>query len=277
MALLLTEDPEVQFPLGGRADVEAAVTEDGTFPLEPALRRLGVELRAIGVIPGPDVGRGAVGELQPELQRLFDFLEEVRLGLRQLLGGHRDRIGVGGHAGGLDGIDAHVQERAAAGELLLDAPGMLAEREPVGGGDLQERAELLRLREADEFLVVRVVMQAIAEGEALAGLLTRGDHGVAVSDGGRHRLLADDVLAGAEGGDDVLGVDAGRRDHVDHIDRLVRGDLVPLVIRIDVGVSEAVQLGELLPLGARAGDRGDELHVLGLKQRGRELTVGVAT
>jgi len=33
----------------------------------------------------------------------------------------------------------------------------------------------------------------------------------------------------------------------------------------------------LLTLGARTGDRGHELHVLGLEQRGRQLAVGVAT
>ena len=120
-------------------------------------------------------------------------------------------------------------------------------------------------------------MQAVADRQALAGLLAGGDHGIAFGDGGRHRLLADDVLAGTEGGDDVLGMDAGRRDHVDHVDRLVRGDLLPLVVRVDVGVGEAVELGELLTLGARAGDRGHELHVLGLEQRGRQLAVRVTT
>ena len=34
MALLLTEDAEVQFTLGGGGDVEIAVTEDGTLALE---------------------------------------------------------------------------------------------------------------------------------------------------------------------------------------------------------------------------------------------------
>ena len=84
------------------------------------------------------------------------------------------------------------------------------------------------------------------------------------------------MLAGAESRDDVLGVDTGRRDHVDDVDRRIRGDLVPLVIGIDVGFVEAVELRELHALLARTGDGRDQLDVLRLEQRGRELAIGVA-
>ena len=82
MALLLTEDTEVQPTLGGGRDVEVAVTEDGALALEPALLGFGQELGAVGIVAGPDIGHGAIGELKAELHGLLDLLEEIRLGLR---------------------------------------------------------------------------------------------------------------------------------------------------------------------------------------------------
>ena len=84
------------------------------------------------------------------------------------------------------------------------------------------------------------------------------------------------MLAGAEGVDDVLRMDARRCDDVDDIDRLVGGDLVPLVIRIDIGFVEAMKLRQLLTLRTGTRDRRDQLHVLGLQQGRRELAVRVA-
>ena len=276
MALLLTEHSEIELTLGRGGDVEVPVAEDGLRAFEPTLGGLGTELGAIGVIARPDVGHGAIGELEAELHGLLDLLEEVGLGLRQFLGHDGHRIGIGRHAAGLDGIDAHVEQRAAAGELLLDAPGVLTEREAVGAGHLHERTKLLGLGQTDEFLVIRIEVQAVADCEALTRLLTRRDHGVAVGDRGRHRLLADDVLAGAEGIDDVLRVDAGGRDDVDDVDVLIGGDLVPLVVGIDIGYVEAMELRQLLPLRAGARDRGHQLHMLGLQQCRRELAIGIA-
>ena len=275
MALLLAEDTEVQFTLGGGRDVEIAVTEDGALALEPALLGFGQELGAIRVVAGPDIGHGAVGELEAELHGLLDLGEELRLGLRQFLGRDRDRICIGRHAARVDRVDTHVQERAAAGELLLDAPSFAAKRETVGGLDLHERSELLGLGQTDEFLMIRIEVEAIADGEALAGLLARSDHRVALGGRNGHRLLADDMLAGAEGIDDVLTVNPRGRHHIDDVDRLVRRDLVPLVVRIDIGFVEAVELRELHALLTRAGDGGHQLHVLGLQQRRRQLAVRI--
>ena len=123
--------------------------------------------------------------------------------------------------------------------------------------------------------MIRIEVEAIADRETLAGLLARGDHGVAFGGRSGHRLLADDVLAGPEGGDDVLRVDAGGRDDVDDIDGLVGGDLVPLVVGVDVRFVETMELRELHALLARTGDRRDELDVLCLQQRGRELAVRI--
>ena len=120
-------------------------------------------------------------------------------------------------------------------------------------------------------------MEAVANCQSPAGLLARGDHRVAISSRSGHRLLADDVLAGAKGRDDVLGVDAGRRHHIDDIDRLISGDLVPLLVRIDIGFIEAVELRELHALLARTRDHRHELHVLRLQQRRRQFTVRVVT
>ena len=124
-------------------------------------------------------------------------------------------------------------------------------------------------------MVVRVEMEAVADREAFAGLLARSDHRVALGGGNRHRLLADDVLASTKGRDDVLGVDAGRRHDIDDVDRLVGGDLVPLLVGIDIGFIEAMELRELHALLTGTRDHCHELHVLGLQQRGRELAVRV--
>ena len=102
MALLLTEDTKVQLTLGGSRDVEVTIAEDGLLALKPALLGFGVELGTVGVVARPDIGHGAIGELEAELHGLLDLGEELRLGLRQLLGGDRDRIGVGRHATGVD-------------------------------------------------------------------------------------------------------------------------------------------------------------------------------
>ena len=153
---------------------------------------------------------------------------------------------------------------------------MLAERETVGARHLHERAELLGLGQTDELLVIRIEVQAVADRETLTGLLARRDHRITVGDRGRHRLLADDVLAGAEGVDDVLRVDAGRRDDVDDIDILIGGDLVPLVVGINVSRIEAMELRQLLTLRTGTRDRRDQFHVLGLQQGRRELAVRVA-
>ena len=84
------------------------------------------------------------------------------------------------------------------------------------------------------------------------------------------------MLAGPESVDDVLPVNSRGRHHVDDIDRLVGGDLVPLVIRIDIGFVEAMKLRQLLTLRTGTRDRRDQLHMLGLQQGRRELAVRVA-
>ena len=75
MPLLLTEDSEVQFALGRGRDVEVAVAKSRPFALEPPLGAFGIELSAISIVARPDVGHGAVGELEAELQGLFDLGE----------------------------------------------------------------------------------------------------------------------------------------------------------------------------------------------------------
>ena len=124
--------------------------------------------------------------------------------------------------------------------------------------------------------MIRIEVKTIADGEALARFLAGGDHRVAFGGRNGHRLLADDMLAGAESREDVLGVDAGRRDHIDDIDRLIGSDLVPLFIRIDIGFVEAMELRELHALLACTRDHRHQLHVLGLQQGRRELAVRVA-
>ena len=154
---------------------------------------------------------------------------------------------------------------------------MLFQREAIGSGNLHERTELPGLSEADEFLVIRIKVKAIADRETLAGFLAGGDHRVALGGGNSHGLLADDVLAGTEGRYDVLGVDTGRRNDIDDIDGLIRRDLVPLLVRVDVGFVEAVEFRELHALLSGTRDHRHELHVLGLQQRRRQLAVGIVT
>ena len=125
--------------------------------------------------------------------------------------------------------------------------------------------------------MVGIVVEAVADGQVLAGLLTRGDHRLALRDRRGHGLLTDDVLTSAEGIDDVLGVDAGRRHHVDDVDVLVRGDFVPLVVAVDVFDRETMRLRQLLALGARAGDGADQTNVRRLEQSRGQFAIGITT
>ena len=109
--------------------------------------------------------------------------------------------------------------------------------------------------------MIRIEMEAVADGEALTGLLACGDHDIALGGRNSHRLLADDVLARAECGDDVLGMDTGRRDHVNDIDVLIRGDFVPFIVAVDGSLSETMGVRQLLALGTSACDGRDQLHV----------------
>ena len=61
--------------------------------------------------------------------------------------------------------------------------------------------------------------------------LDGGDHGVGLLERERHRLLAQDVLAGHGGGDHAVGVQVGGQADVDHVDLRIGQEGSPVVIR----------------------------------------------
>ncbi len=55
--------------------------------------------------------------------------------------------------------------------------------------------------------MIRVVLAAVRDAELATGCLRVGDHLLASGDGDFHRLFAEDVFAGFEGGGGLLGVE----------------------------------------------------------------------
>ena len=105
----------------------------------------------------------------------------------------------------VDGVDAHVDERAAAGERRIREPAAGA---PVGmhavavrAHDAAELARGDRVAQRDHGLVVAPGMQHEQQP-----VLPRGgrEHLLAVRDRRRHRLLAEHVLPGLERRDGLL-------------------------------------------------------------------------
>ena len=139
---------------------------------------------------------------------------------------------------------------------------------------LPERALAGVLRPSDGELVVRLVAAAVGHHQLLVGRLGRRDHLLAVLGRGvGHRLLAQHVLAGLERADRVLGVHAVGQHDVDGLDVRVVGDLVEVLVVVDVLRIDAVDLREPRRLLRAAADEGDDLRLLALRE-GREDLVG---
>ena len=140
-----------------------------------------------------------------------------------------DGLGAEQIARGVDAVDADVVERAAA-------EGLLRADVTAPHGHRERRVEVLRLadpalpHEVDHPQVDLLEVQAVGDHQLDAVLGAGGDHPLALGGGHRHRLLAQDVDAGARGANRILRVlRVGQRD-VDRVDVLEAGLVVVVVV-----------------------------------------------
>ena len=116
-------------------------------------------------------------------------------------------------------MDAQVDERAAGREILVAEPAAgRAVAAQVGRFGVVNVPEIAVVHEILEDGAVVAVAADKADHQELSALLGGGEHFPRLSGGGGHRLLAEDVLAGLQGGDGagrVGGVPGADADRVD--------------------------------------------------------------
>ncbi len=175
-------------------------------------------------------------------------------------------------AAGVERVDAYIVERAAAGELLAEAPLARADVEAEGALDGLHLAECAVANELDGAEVGGLVVAAVGDHELYVGGLAGGDHLLAVGDAGGHGLFAEHVLAGLGGADGVLGVHGvGQRD-VDGVDGGIVRNLVEVFVVVD-GTGGNVVLGrDAIGLVAMTADERGDLRVGGVARAGHEVT-----
>ena len=216
-------------------------------------------------------GHDAAGELEIEEDRLLDLAELHRIGEAGLRA-DGDRLLACDAARGLQGVDSQVDQRPAARQRLAQAPlARVADGKADRGLDDLEPAEDLLARQSHHLQVVRLEVQAIADGELSPGRAGRRDHLVALLDRNGHRFFAEHVLTGLSGADRVLGMHAVGQHDVDDVDVGVVFDAVEGVIAVDVLLRNAVLLGPLTCLLRAAADEPGEAAVLCLLKSWREL------
>ena len=150
---------------------------------------------------------------------LFHFVEAAVVIDGGGVSGDVLRLFAGEIAAGVERVDAHVEQRAAAGQFLVRAAtrsGRDVEAEgALDGLHLAERAVANQL---DGAQVGGLVVAAVGDHQLHVGGLAGGDHGFGIGDGGRHGLFAEHVLAGLGGANGVLGVHGVGQRHVDGVD-----------------------------------------------------------
>src|SRR5690606_28458823 len=241
-------------PLGSHAEaLDAAAAEAGAAVRE----------HAAGEARGPDHGLVDLGVLH-------------RIGLRF----HRadlHRLLAGQVARGLQRVDAHVHQRTATGQRVLQPP-------LVGAADVDRkarlhdhgRAEHAFAREPDALEVVRIVPAAVRGAEQPAGVAAGVDHPLAALDRDFQRLLAEHVLARLRRADRVPGMERVRGGHVDDVDARIVRHAVHVVVAVDAAVGNAVLRLEPGYARWRTADQARQPAVPGLLQRRRDLVLAQA-
>ena len=169
-------------------------------------------------------------------------------------------------------VDAHVHQRATAGEIASQAPlRWIADGSTEVRVDDLDVAEHLLSRQTHAFEVVGLELAAITHAEHSVGLPDRVDHLLATLDRDLQRFLAEHVFAGRGGRDRVFEVHGIRRHNVDDADVLVVGHPSHRLIVVDTRFGQAVFLLPLGGLGGRAGDDAGQAAVARLLQRRRNL------
>src|SRR5882672_1013148 len=163
-------------------------------------------------------------------------------------------------AGEVDQVCAEVAEGARAGDLLLEAPDVgrvVVRHHPLLQVDRAEVVDAAELSGLDE-----VVGEPDGRDEAVVerglvldlGFPGGVPHGLGFFRGAREGFLAEDVLAGLDGGDGRLGVGVVGAAVVDELDVLVAEHVLPLEVMLLVAVA-LLRLGDGLFVAAADGDQ----------------------
>ena len=119
--------------------------------------------------------------------------------------------------------------------------------------------------------VVRVVLQAIGDHQQALGLGAGAHHAFGVGDAGRHRLLAQHVLAGLRRAHGVFGMHVVRQHDVDEVDRRIVADAVEAGVVVKSLRRHAVLVGDGTRLGRVAADERRDAHMLARQRPGQDL------
>jgi hypothetical protein len=163
-----------------------------------------------------DRGQAAVGVLEQH-DRGVDVagLPDLRVDAHPAAGVDLDDLRAGDVPGHVEVVDGHVQEQAAGAADVAHRRGRR-----VAAGDPRELrlADLPGRHGGGHGLVGRVEAAVEADLERHAGGVDGGERAVDLGEVERHRLLAEDRLAGLRRRDDQLGVRVGRRADRDGVD-----------------------------------------------------------
>jgi len=225
----------------------------------------------VGAVCGAATGDNAGWEVHGPRDVLFHFVEAAVVVDGGGVSGDAVGLFAGEIAAGVEGVNADVVERAAAGEGFAATPLAFADVEAEGALDGLDLAEVAVANELDGAQIGRLIVAAIGDHQFLVCGLAGGDHLLAVFNAGGHGLFTEHVLAGLGGADGVLGVHGvGERD-VDGIDSGVVRDLVERFVAVDGTGWDVVLGGDLLGLVAMAADEGSDLGVGGVACAGHEV------
>lgn len=200
-------------------------------------------------------GEACAGEAEGDGDGFFDVLE-AGVGAA---GGHGDDFGgLGGEevASGVEGVDADIEEGAAAHEGA-EADVIFASLKGEAGGEEAGLAEFLGAEEAGGLHVGLLEVEAVGDHEADVVFGAGVDHGLAVAARGGHRLFAEDVDAVAGRADGVFAVEGVGEGDIEGVEEA--GFTGGVEFGIIKGVGEAVLPGEGGTLGGVAADDGGEL------------------
>ncbi len=258
--------------VGEVAGEAEAVVVVGGFEEEPAFVSVDFEaVWAVGTVGGAAGGDDAGGELHGPLDGLFD-LGEAGAGLA---GGDDGGVGGGGFAGdvtdGVEGIDAEIEDGAAAGEGTVEAPGAGALLADEGSGEGLDLADGAIGGERAEAFDDGIVPEAVSDHEVDVVGAAGVDHAATLGGRDGHGLFAEDVLAGFGGADGEVAVHGVGEADVYGVDGGVVADGVVGVVGVDGVVGEVVALAVGLALFVgMSGDDGGEFGLGGLGEGLRE-------
>ena len=184
-----------------------AFVDKGLVDFKPAFGAVDAEVAS----HGGAVGGGATGDDAGRKPHgpgdvFLDLVEAAVVVNDRSIGGDVFGLLAGEIAASVEGVDADVEERAAAGHFLAETPFAGGDVEAEGAFDSLHLTEGARADEFDGAEVGRLVVAAVGDHELDVGGLAGGDHLLGLGNIGGHGLFAEHVLAGLGGADGVFGV-----------------------------------------------------------------------